>query len=181
MEESSPIKDSLYQTIEKISETKIQQEIAHNNSSLLIKQILSESKIDKLDGDSIENYETFAESLMHYMLTNALIPSQRKITLNEIEIDIIIPDIRTLGLSKKDAITILFPKTNSLGAIKARLEKIHTIQPIKENIWLVQKSNLGLPYKTYEIDGSCSFANIISDIQNIMATKPQAKFRIFKI
>ena len=181
MEESSPIKDALYQTIEKISESKIQQEIVQNNSSFLIKQILSESKIGTLEGDPIENYETFTESLMHYMLTNALIPSQRKITLNQIEIDIVIPDVRTLGLSKKDAIIILFPKTNDVNVIQARLEKILAIQPIKENIWLIQKSNLGLPYKTYEIDGNCSFVNIINDIQNTMATKPQARFRIFKV
>lgn len=181
MDEPSPIKDRLYQTLDRISETRIQQEIAQNNSSYLIRRILSESNIDKLEGESTENYETFAESLMHYILTNALIPSQRKITLNQIEIDIVIPDTRTLGTSKKDAIIILFPKTNNMTAIKTRLEKIHTVQPIKENIWLVQKSNLGLPYKTYEIINNGTFANIINDIQDITSSKPQSKFKIFKI
>ena len=115
MDESSPIKDALYKTIEKITEPKIHQEIKQGNPASLIKQILSESNVNNLGGDPTENYETFAESLMHYMLTNVLIPSQRKITLNQIEIDIVIPDARTLGLSKNDALIILFPKTNNLS------------------------------------------------------------------
>lgn len=181
MDESSPIKDALYTTIEKITESKIHQEIKQGNSGDLIKQILLGSNVDELEGDPTENYEAFAESLMHYMLTNALIPSQRKITLNQIEIDIVIPDARTLGLSKKDALIIMFPKTDNVTSIQEQLEKISTIQPIKENVWLIQKSNLGLPYKTYEITGNCSFANIISDLEKFTASKPQSKFKIFKV
>jgi len=180
MEESSPIKDALYQTIEKISESKIQQEIVQNNSSFLIKQILSESKIGTLEGDPIENYETFTESLMHYMLTNALIPSQRKITVDQIEIDVVIPDIRTLKIANTDAIVLVFPKTSNRNSILQRLEKIHIIQPIQQNIWLIQKSSFGLPYKTYQINPN-TFSNIVDDIKAITAGKTQSKFKIFKV
>lgn len=179
MDEPSPIKDRLYQTIEAISESKINQEIAQNNTIPIIKQIISESNLDTLPGNSVEAYETFAESLMHYILTNALIPSQRKITINQIDIDIVIPDIRTLGLAKKDAIILVFPKTDDLLTIQSRLQKLDTIQPIKENIWLIQKSSFGLSYRTYEVDGECSFANIINDIK--LETKIQSKFKIFKV
>ena len=178
MDEPSPIKDRLYQTIEAISESKINQEIAQDNTNSIIKQIITESNLDTLPGNRVEAYETFVESLMHYLLTNALIPSQRKITINQIDIDIIIPDIRTLGLAKKDAIILVFPKTNDLTKIQSRLQKLGTIQPIKENIWLIQKSGLGLPYRTYEIE-SGTFANIMNDIKS--ETKIQSKFKIFKV
>ncbi|MGQ0605600.1 MAG: hypothetical protein ACT4OD_01420 [Candidatus Nitrosotenuis sp.] len=181
MDKPSPIKDRLYQTIELISESKINHEIIQNNASNAIRQILLESKIETLEGNSTENYETFAESLMHYILTNALIPSQRKLSINQIDIDIVIPDIKTLGLSKKDALVLLFPKTDNLSTIQTRLQNIHTIQPIKENIWLVQKSNLGLPYKTYEIDNECTFVNIIDDIKAKISSRSQSKFKIFKV
>lgn len=181
MDEPSPIKDRLYQTIETISESKINQEIAQNNTISIIKQIISESNLDTLPGNHVETYETFAESLMHYLLTNALIPSQRKITINQIDIDIVIPDIRTLGLEKKDAIILYFPKTDDLTKIQARLQKLDTIQPIKENIWMIQKSGLGLPYRTYVIDGECSFASIINDIKSETSSKIQSKFKIFKV
>lgn len=181
MDEPSPIKDRLYHTIEAISESKINQQIIQNNTHSIIKQIISQSNLDTLPGNHIETYETFAESLMHYLLTNALIPSQRKTTVNQIDIDIVIPDIRTLGLAKKDAIILVFPKTDNLTTIKSRLQRLGTIQPIKENIWLIQKSSLGLPYKTYEIDGECTFANIINDIKLETSSKTQSKFKIFKV
>lgn len=181
MDESSPIKDRLYHTIELISESKINQELVQNKTSGIVRQIISESNLGTLQGNPTENYETFAESLVHYLLTNALIPSQRKLSINQIEIDVVIPDLRTLGLSKKDAIILVFPKTDNINAIQTRLESLHAIQPIKENIWIIQKSNLGLPYKTYEIDNESSFANIIEDIKIEMSAKPQSKFKIFKV
>lgn len=181
MDKPSPIKNRLYKTIELISESKINQELVQNKTSHIIRQIILESNLDTLQGNPTENYETFAESLVHYLLTNALIPSQRKLSINQIDIDVVIPDLRALGLSKKDAIVLVFPKTDNLNDIQARLESLHTIQPIKENIWLIQKSNLGLEYKTYEIDNDCNFANIIDDIKIEISAKPQSKFKIFKV
>lgn len=181
MDEPSPIKDRLYHAIETISESKISQEIIQNNTQSIIKQIILESNLDTLPGNPTENYEAFAESLMHYLLTNVLISSQRKIAINQIDIDIVIPDIKTLGLEKKDAIILMFPKTDNMSTIQTRLQKLVTVQPIKENIWLIQKSSLGLPYKTYEIDGECTFANIINDIKSEKSSKIQSKFKIFKV
>jgi len=180
MDTPSPIKDLLYQTLGTIPGSTIQEKITKNPHSL-VQEIFSKANIDSLEGNKTENYETFAESLMHYILTNALIPSQRKISIDQIEIDIVIPDIRTLRSSSKDAIIILFPKTDDAKSIQQRLERISTIQPILENIWLVQKSSLGLPCKTYEIDVTQSFFNIIDDIKNITSGKPQLKFKIFKV
>ncbi|MFM8659397.1 MAG: hypothetical protein ACKOCQ_05620 [Candidatus Nitrosotenuis sp.] len=151
MDEPNPIKDLLYQTLDAIPQNTIAEKI-QNDTKSLIKEIFAKSDIDSLDGDKTENYEKFAESLMHYILTNALIPSQRKITVNQTELDIVIPDIRTLKTTPNDAIVLVFPKTNNIKAIQQRLETISTFQPIPQNIWLVQKSSTGLPYKTYEID-----------------------------
>lgn len=183
MSETSPIKEILYKQISSVSEQKIHAEIAKNNTAGLIRDMVKDCspKISRLQGSQNENFEAFAESLMHYLLTNALIPSQRKITVKTIEIDIIVPDVRTLVSSPRDALIILFPKTDIIDAIQDRLKKIETIQPIKENVWLVQKTSLGLKYKTYEIDKDCSFANIINDIGTFSASKAHSKLKIFKV
>ena len=178
MDESNPIKDLLYQTLDSIPDN-IKQ-ISENPRSL-IKEIFAKADIDSLGRNKTENYERFAESLMHYLLTNALIPSQRKITPAETELDIVIPDIRTMLTSSKDVIILVFPKTDDKKSIEQRLEKISIIQPNKENIWLIQKSSSGLPYKTYEIDKSDSFAKILDDIKDFTAGKTQSKFKIFKV
>ncbi len=183
MSEASPVKEILYEQIDSISEQKIQTEISKNNTVDMIQHIVNNCypKIIKLHGDQHENFEVLAESLMHYLLTNALIPSQRKVTLKSVEIDIVIPDVRTLVSSPKDALVIFFPKTKNVDAILESLKRIETVQPTKENIWLVQKTGLGLQYKTYEIDNGCSFSSIINDISAFCASRTQSKFKIFKV
>lgn len=183
MSEASPIKEMLYEQIGSISEQKIQAEISKNKGIDIIKDIVNNcySKIAKLNGGQHENFEAFAESLMHYLLTNALIPSQRKVTLKTTGIDIAIPDVRTLVSSPKDALVIFFPKTKNVDTILESLKKIEAVQPIKENIWLVQKTSLGLHYRTYEIDNDCSFSSVINDISVFCSSKTQSKFKIFKV
>jgi hypothetical protein len=178
MDEPSQVKDLLYQTLQSIPENTIAEKIT-KSPQFLIREIFSKANIDSLGENKTENYETFAESLMHYLLTNTLIPSQRKIIIDQIEIDIIIPDARTLKSSSNNTIIIVFPKTENIEAILQRLEKISTVQSKRENIWLVQKRSLGLPYNTYEIDGSHSFFDIIDDLK--MSGKTQSKFKIFKV
>jgi len=183
MSETSQIKEILYEQINSMSEQKIQAEISKNNTANVILHIVNNcyQKILRLYGDEYENFEAFAESLMHYLLTNSLIPSQRKVALKAIEIDIVIPDVRTLVSSPKDALVIFFPKTKNADTILESLKRIETIQQVKENIWLVQKTSLGLQYKTYEIDNGCSFSNIINDINAFCSPKTQSKFKIFKV
>lgn len=179
MDEPTPIKDLLYQTLETLSESYVQDKIAHDSKGI-ITEIFAKSDIDSIDGDRTENYEKFAESLMHYLLTNALIPSQRKITVDQTEVDIVIPDVRTLKTANKDAVILVFPKTSNKNAIRQRLEKIRSIQPTQQNIWLIQKSSSGFPYKTYELDNH-TFSNILDDLKDITAGKTQSKFKIFKV
>ncbi|HSA98929.1 MAG TPA: hypothetical protein VLF17_07610 [Candidatus Nitrosotenuis sp.] len=183
MSDTRTVKEILYEQINSITEQRIQKDISGGNTAALIKKIIDNcrSEIIGLGGSQHESFETLAESLMHYLLTNALIQSQRKVTHNATEIDIVIPDMRTLLSSPKDALVVLFPKTSDAGAILESLGKIGTVQPIKENIWLVEKAGLGLQYKTYEIDNGCSFSNIINDIASFLSSKAQSRLKIFKV
>lgn len=181
--EPSPIKDILYEQINSISERKIQEEISKNNTAGIISKVMDVCgpKIDAVGGNKHLNFEAFAESLMHYLLTNALIQSQRKVTHNSAELDIVIPDLRTLVSSPKDALVIFFPKTDDTDKIRESLGKIESVQPIKENIWLVQKTSLGLDHRTYEVNKRHSFSNIVNDINAFLSSKTQSKFKIFKV
>lgn len=183
MSEPSPIKDILYEQIDSISERRIQEEISKNNTSDIIRGIMDgcSPKIGALDGSQHGNFEAFAESLMHYLLTNALIQSQRKVTHKSVELDIVIPDLRTLVSSPKDALVIVFPKTDDASTARESLAKIGSVQPIKENVWIVQKTGIGLDHRTYEIDKAHSFSNIINDINAFLSSRTQSKFKIFKV
>ena len=118
---------------------------------------------------------------MHYLLTISLIPSQRKVSQKNVEIDIIIPDLKTLNLNPKDAIIIYFPKIGNEERIKHGILKLEKIQPVKENIWLVLLSDLQIKNKTYHTDNNDgSFTKILDDITEFLSSRKQSKFKIIK-
>ena len=173
----------LYQEITNISEDKIQLEISKNNSSKIISQIISNCspKIQKISTNINEDLGIFAEGLMHYLLAVSLIPSQRKISKNNIEIDIVIPDILTLNSSPKDSLIILFPKSKNENLIKKRISELETIQPIKENIWVVLDHNLISNNRTYLIQNDDNTLNkILDDINKFYSSRKQNKLKIMK-
>ena len=116
------IKEILYSSIDNHSKY-IVSDIAQGKSSEVIETICKECKeqLDKIEGNKSEILGTFAEGLIHYLLTTALIPSQRKITFKDVYIDISIPDVKILGTSSQEALIISFPKTNDVSTIKNRL------------------------------------------------------------
>ncbi len=183
MNTNSPVKDILYQEIANISEDVIQLEISKNNSSKIISQIISKctTKIQKISTSFDEDLGIFAEGLMHYLLTVSLIPSQRKISKNNVEIDIVIPDILTLNSSPKDSLIILFPKSKNENTIKKRISELERIQPIKENIWVVLHHNLQLKNQTYLIrNDDNSLTKILDDINKFYSSRKQSKLKIMK-
>ena len=183
MDTNSPVKDILYEEITEISENTIQLEISKGNSSKIIGKLISKClpRLEKISQNIDGDFGIFAESLMHYFLTLAIIPSQRKVSQNNIEIDIIIPDLKTLEKNPNDALILFFPKSNDDVFIQDRISDIQKIQPIQQNIWLVMHGNLDLKNRIYQINNDTnSFNKILDDIEEFFSSKKQNKFRIMK-
>lgn len=178
----SPIIEVLYHEIGEISESRILKELSTGDKKAIVAEILHKCipEITKLGGDAYENFGAFAESLTHYLLTNALIPSQRKITIKNTLVDVIIPDSRTLNTTPENSLILYFVKTSNKQDTLKRLGKIQSIQPNKENIWVVSKAQLGIPYKTFDVDSASSFATLLDDINFFLEIKPRPRFKIFK-
>ncbi len=179
------IKEILYEAITNYEEHKIVSDIAQGNSPETINTIYAECMpiLENIEGEKSEKTISFAEGLIHYLLTIALIPSQRKASLNSVDVDVVIPDISTLSSSPQDAILIAFPKTSDLQSIKKRVIELTKIQPHKENIWIVLNNDLILDAKTYQVNHSNkeSFSNILNDIIWFTSNKKLSKLKIFKI
>ena len=183
MQDNNPIKDILYGYLEKITEKKIQLLVSQGKSSQLIEDVMQNchQQIIALGDDVDENIGALAESLMHYLLTISLTSSQRKISQNNVEIDIIIPDMKTLNTKPDDSLIICFPKTSDKQLVIKRLDELAKFQPKKENIWLVLQNDPGIGYKTFEIkEKGGSFAKILTSINEFLASKKQTQFKIFK-
>jgi len=120
--------------------------------------------------------------LLHFLLTNALLNSQRKIEYNGVEIDIVIPDLKTLEKDPKQTLLICIPKTSNKKEIEQKLMELYKIQPEKQNIWLVLSQELGFENRSYIIQKKeQTFSKIIFDIAQFVNIQGKSKFKILRI
>ena len=179
MSESSPIKDTLYAKIGDIGQEHIHKLMLNGKFSELFEEIF-ESKVNSLDGiNEYEKHGTLAESLTHYLFTEMLIPSQRKISFKNTELDMIIPSIAELKKNSDDTILIFFTKTSNIDEIKQRIQEIRIIQNSDSNIWVISKDNIQIPQRVYTTKKE-SFSKFLKDTQTFVKTKKINKLNIFK-
>jgi len=180
-EEPNPIKDYLFEYIEKSS---------------TIPKLISEKKFDKVIDEIVEQcYDkiitrdtkdvavgVLATGILHYLLTNAFLNSQRKIEYKGIELDIVIPDVKTLEKDAKMTLLICIPKSSDKKIIDEKVMQLEKIQPVKENIWVVLSENIQLEQKTFVLSKeSDSFSKIIFEIAQFSNVNGANKFKILRI
>ena len=180
-EESNPIKDHLFDYIKK---------------SNTIAKLISEKKFDVIINEIIENcYDKIilmdkkdnavgilATGILHYLLTNALLSSQRKVDYQGMELDIVIPDIRTLEKDAKMTLLILIPKSSDKKIINEKIFQLKKIQPTKENIWVVLSEDVSIDCKSFVLSKeNDSFSKIIFEIAQFSNVGKSNKFKILRI
>ena len=179
MSESSPIKDTLYAKIDDIGQERIHKLMLSGKFSELFEKIF-ETTINSIDGiNEYEKHGIVAESLTHYLFTEMLIPSQRKISFKNIELDMIIPSIAELKKNTDNAILIFFVKTSNIDEIKQRIQEIKKIQNSDSNIWVISKDDIQILQTTYTTKKE-SFSKFLKDTQTFVKTKKINKLNIFK-
>jgi hypothetical protein len=107
-EESNPIKEYLFDYLKSESIQKLTSQLQFAE---IIDDVL-ENCYDKVIsmGGKEEGLGILATALLHYLLTNALLSSQRKVEYSGIQIDIIMPDLKTLEIDPKKTLIICIPK-----------------------------------------------------------------------
>tara|TARA_B100000686_G_scaffold347555_1_gene436534 strand:+ start:970 stop:1515 length:546 start_codon:yes stop_codon:yes gene_type:complete len=180
MSEISPIKDVLYAEIDKIGQEQIHTLLVEEKFSELFEKIY-ESSINKIDGDldEYEKHGTLAESFTHYLFTEMLIPSQRKITFENIELDMIIPNTAELKKNINNVVLLHFVKTSKNDEIKLKIQKMKEIQKSDANIWVISKENISIPQVSFTTKRD-SFSRFLKDVQDFVKIKEMNKLNIFK-
>jgi len=180
-EESNPIKDYLFDYIE---------------NSKTIPKLISEQKFDVIINEIIQNcYDDIAlmdekeeaigilaTGLLHYLLTNALLNSQRKVEYQGLELDIVIPDVKTLENDSKMTLLILIPKSSDKKIIDQKISQLKSVQPISENIWVVLSKDVSIDCKSFVLSKeNNSFSKIIFEISQFSNVGKSNKFKILRI
>ena len=179
MSENSPIKDALYENIENVGEKQIHQLLLNGKFSELFEKIGEPVIHDIKSIEEYEKYGTLAESFTHYLFTEMLIPSQRKISFENIELDMIIPNLEELRKNNDNAIVIFFVKTSDNMQIKERIQEIKKIQNKDSNIWIISKETMNISQSAYTIERN-SFGEFLKDAQNFVKLRKINKLNIFK-
>jgi hypothetical protein len=138
----------------------------------------SEQFSKRLDSNSlIAMYEV----LLHFMLTACTIPSQRKVKISHLTIDLVIPSLHTLSKSPSDAILVQFIRSEKdmttidelLSLLKLKIEDL--------NMWLITTLDLHVGGTTHVINLSASknyCSHIISDIDTFLKERRDKSFRL---
>lgn len=180
-EESNPIKDYLFDYI-KNSQT-IPQLISQKKFDVIIDEIIRNcyDKIITMDKKDVA-IGVLATGILHYLLTNALLNSQRKIEYHGIELDIVVPDIKTLEKDPKMTLLICIPKSSDKQIIEEKIHQLGKIQPNKENIWMVLSEDMALDVKRFVLSKEKStFSKIIFEIAQFSNVGGANKFKILRV
>ena len=180
-DEVNPIKDLLFDYIEKSN--KITNLIVEKKFDILINEIIENcyDKIILMDKKE-EVVGILATGILHYLLTNALLNSQRKVDYQGMELDIVIPDTRTLEKDAKMTLLILIPKSSDKKIIDEKISQLRKIQPTKENIWVVLSEDISLDCKSFVLaKENNSFSKIIFEIAQFSNVGGSNKFKILRI
>ena len=181
-EEPNPVKDYLFDYLSK-SEEKIQKLIIDKKFSEIIDDVIANC-YDKIItiGEKDESVGILATGLLHYLLTNALINSQRKVEYQGTEIDIVIPNIKTLEIDPKKTLLICIPKSSNKDIIEEKISQLEKFQPEKENIWVVLSENITIGKKSFVLSKeNNSFSKIIFEIAQFTNVSGTNKFKILRI
>ena len=180
MSESSPIKDALYAEIDRIGQDKINELLLKKEFSKIFESVFDNAASninEKISKD--EKFGTLAESITHYLFTEMLVPSQRKISYENIELDLVIPNTLELKKNSENTIILFFVKTSNMTEIQNKILEIKTIQENDDNIWVISEHRLEISQRCY-VTNKISFGEFLRDAQNFIQAKNMNKLNIFK-
>ena len=180
-DEVNPIKELLFEYVKKSNN--IENLIREKKFDVIINEVIENcyDKIILMDKKE-EAVGILATGILHYLLTNALLNSQRKVDYQGMELDIVIPDTRTLEKDAKMTILILIPKSSDKKIIDEKIFQLRKIQPTKENIWVVLSEDIPLDCKSFVLSKeNNSFSKIIFEIAQFSNVGGSNKFKILRI
>lgn len=148
------IKELLYDEIDKIGKIVIRTKLSSDisNSKSLIDLLLNNcsNSLNK-DNPHEDEYVSFSEVLLHFLLTVSMTPAERKIIIDDIFLDILIPNSKNLKMDSDKAVLIHFLKDKNENIIES-IKKLSCLQKNINNIWIVSSSpsflknpNLNIP------------------------------------
>jgi hypothetical protein len=105
-----------------------------------------------------------------------MLPSQRKVQVRGVELDLVIPSVRALTQQPENAIVIQVYKSEN---DRDKLVKTVQLQPNTKNLWVVSAAKLSTDYRNYNLEEGNSFSSIVVDIYRFVKNKGISGLKLF--
>lgn len=164
------VKEVLYSVIDEIGREKIRADVSKDaDSSKRYCEEIVEKCIRVLGNADDEALGTLCEALLHFMLTASLLPSERKVMVEGMELDIVVPTVKNLAKSPDKTLLIQFIKSRQ---DLAKIMQAETVQKRHENIWIVSARKIDYNGRNYTLsNNNLKYSSLISDIRAFLASK----------
>lgn len=165
---SADVKEVLYSVIDGIGRDKIRAEVSTSIDAASRKycgQIVEKCIKELGPQTNDEVLGTLGEALLHFMLTASLLPSERKVSLAGMELDVVIPSIKNLTKDPSKALVIQVVKDSTLQ----RARQAEGAQPNAGNLWIISARPVETSHRNYVLRDN--YPSIISDIHAFLKDK----------
>ena len=138
------IKEILYAEIDKMGKNHIRTLLSDDisNSKTVISLLLNNcTNLLNKNNPLEDEFILFAEALLHFVLTMSMIPAERKINVEDVAIDVLVPNSKNLKADNDKAIIIHFFKDKDED-IDESIAKLSKIQKNTNNIWIVTSKKI---------------------------------------
>lgn len=167
---SVDVSSVLYSIIGEIGREKIRSDIASDISlsEKYCEEIIHRCKSALGKDANPETLASACEGLLHFMITAALLPSQRRLAVRGIALDVVIPSARVLATDPEKSLVIQVIKGDS---DMPKISGAESVQPVRSNIWLVSAGVIATSYRNYNLDTDGSYSLLVRDIHDFVTGK----------
>ncbi|MDA7942133.1 MAG: hypothetical protein MPJ06_06505 [Nitrosopumilus sp.] len=88
-------------------------------------------------------------ALVHRLLAEAHVPSQRKASHRGVEVDVAVPGLRGLDADPSGVLLVCIPGTSDPGMISRIVGSYRRIQPVPGNVWAVLPGPAEAPCRSF--------------------------------
>ncbi len=175
---SSDISAILYSAINEIGREKIRMDLA-SNIELAAKHIEDITK-RCIEAASLEMDEetlvALCKSLLHFMLTASLLPSERSVSFQGADLDVVVPSLKVLAKNPETAMIIQLIRND---AESDRIAKAESVQPHGKNVWIVSPKRIATDHRNYHLGkGEIQYSRIIQDISAFVSSKKIGRLKL---
>lgn len=180
MDHDDLIKNAVYKVIERIGEDRIITGFGGGNGRTILDDLTGTclAEAASIDGNDLKKRIVVGTVLLHYLCSTLLIPTQRKVDVDGIQLDMVVPDTRTLRTDWNSCLILCILESVDNRYVAERISDAKRLQPNEANIWVVSPAEIDLGFRTFVIPGS--FSDIIDEMNAFSEKSRSSRFKIFK-